>query len=200
MGLGRGDGNLKSLRGPIGLSILITALTLAGVGITWEWLFQRTSDRSAIQEFGRTHTVGARAVLNPFTVDGEPQALERLSSATNSLIREGGAVHVSAWSEAGKLLWSDLHDVVGHETEIGAEDLSHEIDFDAEERALLDSQGTQVEFRALAADEPSLLAVDFGSMTPSGHPVVVEVFYPADLLSGLAADERDRFRPLLLVG
>lgn len=31
MGLGRGDGNLKSLRGPIGLSILITALTLPGL-------------------------------------------------------------------------------------------------------------------------------------------------------------------------
>lgn len=192
------------MRGPIGLSILITALTLTGVGITWEWLFQRTSDRSAIQEFGRSHTVGARAVLSPFIVDavldGETQALDRLSVAADSLIREGGALHVSVWSEAGRLLWSDLHDVVGHESEIGAEDLSHEIDFDAEERALLDSQGTQVEFRAPAADEPSLLAVDFGAMTPSGHPVVVEVFYPANLLSGLAADERDRFRPLLLVG
>ena len=42
--------------------------------------------------------------------------------------------------------------------------------------------------------------VDFGSRTPSGEPVVVEMFYPADLLGDLASQERDRFRPLLLLG
>jgi hypothetical protein len=58
---GRGDTSIKSLRGPIGLSILITALTLAGVGITWEWLFQRTSESSAIDEFARTARVSGRS-------------------------------------------------------------------------------------------------------------------------------------------
>jgi signal transduction histidine kinase len=42
-----------------------------------------------------------------------------------------------------------------------------------------------------------LLAVDFGTKTQSGRPVVVELFYPAGLLKSLAAEERRSFRPLL---
>jgi signal transduction histidine kinase len=204
MGAGRGDANLKSLRGPIGLSVLITALTLAGVGITWEWLFQRTSQSSAIDEFARTDKISGRAVLEPFIVDevlaGDPAATKRLASAGTSLIRDGGAVHVSVWSETGRLLWSDIAELAGHEIDVNAVEQAHVINFDAEEHALLSSQGTQVELHTLIGDETSLVSVDFGATTPSGKPVVVEIFYPADLLRNIASQERDRFRPLLLVG
>jgi two-component system, NarL family, sensor kinase len=203
MGGGRGDTSIKSLRAPIGLSILITALTLAGVGITWEWLFQRTSESSAIDEFARTDTVSGRAVLEPYIVDevlrGDEEAIARLASAGASLIRDGGAVHVTVWSEDGTLLWSDIEELVGHVSDVNSEQ-QHAINFDAEEHALLSSQGTQVELHTLIGDETSLVSVDFGAKTPAGKPVVVEIFYPATLLRDLASQERDRFRPLLLVG
>ncbi|MEP7112011.1 MAG: histidine kinase [Ilumatobacteraceae bacterium] len=204
MGGRRGDVGLRSLRGPIGLSILITALTLAGVGVTWEWLFQRTSERSAINEFARTDKISGRSVLEPFINDevlaGEPAAMERLAKAGNSLIDDGGAVHISVWSEEGTLVWSDIAGLAGHANDVDIEVRTHAIQFDAEERALLTSQGTQVELRTLIGDDSGLVMVDFGSKTPAGKPVVVEIFYPATLLRSLAADERDRFRPLLLVG
>ena len=204
MGGGRSDTSIKSLRGPIGLSILITALTLAGVGITWEWLFQRTSESSAIDEFARTDTVSGRAVLEPFIVDevlqGDEGAIDRLASAGASLIRDGGAVHVTVWAEDGTLLWSDIDELAGHSADVQADEQQHAINFDAEEHALLSSQGTQVELHTLIGDETSLVSVDFGAKTPAGKPVVVEIFYPANLLRNLASQERDRFRPLLLVG
>ena len=107
---------------PIGLSILITVLTLAGVGIAWEWLFQRTSERSAIEEFARTDKISGRSVLEPFISDevlaGDPQALDRLAAAGTSLIRDGGAVHISVWSQDGELLWSDIAGLAGHEIDI----------------------------------------------------------------------------------
>ena len=191
MGVGRGDTSIKSLRGPIGLSILITALTLAGVGLTWEWLFQRTSESSAIDEFARTDTVSGRAALEPFIVDevlqGDEQAIERLASAGSSLIRDGGAVHVTVWAEDGTLLWSDIAELAGHAIDVDSEERAHAINFDAEEHALLSSQGTQVELHTLIEDETSLVSVDFGAKTPAGQPVVVEIFYPANLLRNLAS-------------
>jgi two-component system, NarL family, sensor kinase len=204
MSVGRGDTKLKSLRGPIGLSILITALTLAGVGITWEWLFQRTSESSAIDQFARTDRESGRAVLEPFLVDevlaGDKQAHDRLAQAGTSLIRDGGAVHVTVWAEDGTLLWSDIAQLAGHSSDVNAEEQAHAINFDAEEHALLSSQGTQVELHTLIGDETNLVSVDFGAKTPAGRPVVVEIFYPADLLGHLATQERDRFRPLLFLG
>ena len=195
---------MKSLRGPIGLSILITVLTLAGVGIAWEWLFQRTSERSAIEEFARTDKISGRSVLEPFISDevlaGDPQALDRLAAAGTSLIRDGGAVHISVWSQDGELLWSDIGGLDGHEIAVDPEIRTHAIQFDGDERSLLSSQGTQVELQSLIGDSSGLAMVDFGSRTPSGEPVVVEILYPADLLGDLASQERDRFRPLLLLG
>ena len=128
-------------------------------------------------------------------------SVDRLSTAATSLIRDGGAVHVSVWSQDGTLLWSDIAALEGHEIEPNDEVRTHAVQFDAEERSLLTSQGTQVELRTLLGDDAGSLAmVDFGSKTPTGQPVVVEMFYPADLLGDLAAQERDRFRPLLLLG
>ena len=143
MGGGRSDTSIKSFRGPIGLSILITALTLAGVGIAWEWLFQRTSESSAIDEFARTDRISGRAILEPFIVDelltGDKGAHDRLVQAGNALINGGGAIHVTVWAEDGTLLWSDIPKLTGHLTDIDGEneDAAHAIDFDAEEHALL---------------------------------------------------------------
>ncbi|HEX3090604.1 MAG TPA: histidine kinase [Ilumatobacteraceae bacterium] len=206
MGGGRSDTSIKSLRGPIGLSILITALTLAGVGIAWEWLFQRTSESSAIDEFARTDRISGRAILEPFIVDelltGDKGAHDRLVQAGNALINGGGAVHVTVWAEDGTLLWSDIPKLTGHLTDIDGEneEAEHAINFDAEEHALLSSQGTQVELHTLIGNEIPLVSVDFGAKTPAGEPVVVEIFYPANLLSNLASQQRDRFRPLLFLG
>lgn len=182
-----------NLRGSIGVTLFGTALILAGLGIAWEWLFQRTSEHFAIQEVGRTSGLAGRAAIDPFITDllvaGNTEALDKLAVAGNSLIRDAGVVHVEVWSETGVLLWADNPLLRGKVVEL-----------DTEERALLESQGLIVELTAHEVGGPideHLLAVDFGTKTQSGQPVVVELFYPASLLRTLAAEERRNFRPVL---
>jgi signal transduction histidine kinase len=181
------------LRGSIGVTLLGTALILAGLGFAWEWLFQKTSEQFAIHEVGRTAGLAGRAAIDPFITDelvaGNPAAVEKLAVAGTSLIRDGGVAHVEVWSATGQLLWADNPSLKGRVLVL-----------EDEERALLENQGLMVELSAHEVGAPideHLLAVDFGTKTQSGHPVVVELFYPAGLLQTLAADERRSFRPLL---
>jgi signal transduction histidine kinase len=181
------------MRGSIGVTLVGTVLILAGIGFAWEWLFHRTSEQFAIHEVGRTAGLAGRAAIDPFITDeliaGNPAALDKLAVAGTSLIRDGGVSHVEVWSSTGHLLWADNPSLKGRVVELEAEEL-----------ALLESQGVMVELSANEVGAPideHLLAVDFGTKTQSGRPVVVELFYPAGLLKSLAAEERRSFRPLL---
>ena len=183
-----------NLRGSIGVTLAGTALILGGLGFAWEWLFLRTSEQFAIHEVGRTSALAGRGALDPFITEelvaGDADAVDRLAVAGRSLIRDGGVVHVEVWSSTGRLLWADTPSLMGKVIEL-----------ESEERALLESQGVMVELSAHEVGDPAneqLLAVDFGTRTPSGQPVVVELFYPTRVLQSLAAEERRSFRPVLV--
>ena len=129
------------LRGSIGVTVVGTVLILAGLVVAWEWLFQKTSEEFAIHEVGRTGELSGRSALDPFITDevvaGDPAAVERLAVAGTSLVREGGVVHVEIWSSTGKLLWANTPSLMGIVVEL-----------EAEERALMESQGRMVELSA----------------------------------------------------
>ncbi|MEY2400609.1 MAG: two-component system, NarL family, sensor kinase [Ilumatobacteraceae bacterium] len=197
-----GSAGLRSLRGAVGATILFTALTLVGLGIGWAWLFQRTSQHSAVDDAGRYGSLSGRAALAPFITDdlltGSPEAIQQVSIAGKALISEGGASHVKVWSVAGKVLWSDEADLIGQT-----------FAFEEDEKQLLDGEGVLANLSKLDKDEnrleiaggeTSLLQVYFGWKTPSGTPMVVETYYPASLVDSRASDQRRSFLPLLLGG
>ncbi|MEP7203192.1 MAG: histidine kinase [Ilumatobacteraceae bacterium] len=184
-----------SLRGSIGVTMVGTVLILVGLAAAWEWQFHRTSEDFAIREVGRTGELAGRSGLGPFITDefvaGDPAALQRFETAADTLIRSGDLVHLEVWSSTGKLLWADTPALVGTVVEL-----------EPEERALMESQGVMVEFAhdVSRPAEEQFLAVDFGTKTALGDPVVVELFYPTSILRTLAADERRSFRPLVFAG
>ncbi len=193
---------LRTLRGPMGATILFTTLTLIGLAIGWAWLFHRTSESSAVQDAGRYGELSGRAALAPFLTEGllkgDKQALANMSIAGQALIDNGGAKHVKVWSRASQVLWADEPQLIGRTFEL-----------EPDEKALFDGQGilanisdlskTENQFE-IAAGEKSLLQVYFGSKTDSGVPVLVETYYPTSLVDARAADQRRSFLPLLLGG
>jgi signal transduction histidine kinase len=186
----------RGLAGSIVVTVTGTAIILVGLALAWEWLFHRSSEQFAIHEVGRNGQLAGRGAIDPFITDelvaGDAAAVDRMAVAGSSLIRDGGVVHVEVWSSTGKLLWADTPSLRGVVVEL-----------EAEERALMESQGFMVELSAHEFGAPQgeqLLAVDFGTKTPSGNPVVVELFYPANILQSLAAEERRNFRPLVFLG
>ncbi len=197
-----GSAGLRSLRGAVGATLLFTALTLLGLGIGWAWLFQRTSQSSAVEDAGRYGELSGRAALAPFITDdlltGSKEALDKVRIAGEALINEGGAAHVKVWSVEGEVLWSDEPALIGRTFE-----------FEEDEKELLDGEGMIANLSALdkdenqfeiAAGETSLLQVYFGWKTSSGTPMVVETYYPASLVDSRASDQRRSFLPLLLGG
>lgn len=197
-----GSAGLRSLRGAVGATIIFTAVTLLGLGIGWAWLFQRTSQSTAVEDAGHYGELSGRAALAPFITDdlltGSKEALARVAIAGEALISEGGAAHVKIWSVDGKVLWSDETALIGRTFAFGDE-----------EKELLDGEGMTASLTRLdedenqfelAAGETSLLQVYFGWKTRSGTPMIVETYYPVSLVHARAAGQRRSFLPLLLGG
>jgi two-component system, NarL family, sensor kinase len=197
-----GSAGLRSLRGAVGATIVFTALTLIGLAVGWAWLFQRTSQSSAVRDAGQYGSLSGQAALAPFITDdlltGDPDSLAKVATAGQALISVGGAAHVKVWSVDGVILWSDETQLIGRQ-----------FAFEDDEKELLDGHGVLATLSKLdkdenkleiAAGETSLLQVYFGMETPSGTPLVVETYYPTKLVADRASDQRRSFLPLLLGG
>ena len=197
-----GSAGLRSLRGAVGATVIFTALTIVGLGIGWTWLFQRTSQNSAIEDAGQYGALSGRAALAPFITDalltGDKAALDSVAIAGKALMTQGGASHVKVWSVEGRVLWADEPDLIGRTFAFGDD-----------EKKLLHGEGLRANISKLDEDENQfeikngerqLLQVYFGWKTTSGTPMVVETYYPISLVEQRAADQRSSFLPLLLGG
>jgi two-component system NarL family sensor kinase len=197
-----GSAGLRSLRGAVGATVVFTALSLIGLGLGWAWLFQRTSQNSAVTDAGRYGALSGRAALAPFITDdlltGSEEALDKVAIAGRALIHAGGASHVKIWSVAGRILWADEDQLIGRT-----------FAFDSGALRVLKGEGVVANLSKLGeaenqfeieAGEKTLLQVYFGWKTVSGTPVIVETYYPSSLVDDRASEQRQSFLPLLLGG
>jgi two-component system, NarL family, sensor kinase len=197
-----GSAGLRSLRGAVGATVVFTTLSLIGLGIGWAWLFERTSQRSAVADAGRYGALSGSAALAPYLTDdlltGSKDALDQVAIAGKALIGPGGASHVKIWSVKGKVLWADEDQLIGKT-----------FAFEGDELKLLNGEGVLANLSKLDGDEnqfeikngeKSLLQVYFGWKTPTGTPMVVETYYPTSLVDARASEQRNSFLPLLLGG
>ena len=144
-----GSAGLRSLRGALGATIVFTALTLIGLGIGWAWLFQRTSQSSAVRDAGQYGALSGQAALAPYMTDdllaGDKEALANVATAGQALIDAGGAAHVKIWSVEGRVVWSDETELIGRT-----------FAFEEDEKELLDGTGTLATLSKLDKDENAL--------------------------------------------
>ncbi|MEP7045186.1 MAG: ATP-binding protein [Ilumatobacteraceae bacterium] len=177
-------------------------LSLVGLGIGWAWLFQRTSQSSAVQDAGRYGMLSGRAALAPFITDdlltGSKAAIDSVAIAGRALISDGGATHVKIWSVKGQVLWADEPELIGRTFAFEGDELKL-LNGEGLLANLSKLQGSENQFE-IKAGEKALLQVYFGWRTRTGTPMVVETYYPASLVDARASDQRRSFLPLLLGG
>ncbi|HEX3088326.1 MAG TPA: ATP-binding protein [Ilumatobacteraceae bacterium] len=197
-----GSAGLRSLRGAVGATLAFTMVALIALGVGWAVLFQRTSKSSAVRDAGQYGSLSGQAALAPFITDdllaGNTEAIEKISTAGRALMTLGGAAHVKIWTVDGRVVWSDEAELIGRT-----------FTFDEAEQRVLKGNGVLASISNLddeenkfeiASGEKELLQVYFGTKTPTGTPVVVETYYPTNLINARAADQRRSFLPLLLGG
>ena len=184
---------LSALGSPIAF-VLLAIAGLAAVG--------SVARREAADEVGKFGEVSGRVALAPFLVDelidGDPTAYSALDGATHSFLTGGPAVRVKVWSQDGRVIYSDDPRLVGKQFELEPRD-----------QALFASQDAYTEVSDLSKKENEfdvagssnrLFEVYFGAHTVSGTPVLVETYYPYNLVTTRATQLRNRFIPVMILG
>ena len=181
----------------LGSTIAFVVLTIGGLAAV-----DSLARSEAVDEVGRFGEVSGRIVLAPFLVDGlidgDQAAYAALDDATRSFLTRGPAVRVKVWSKAGRILYSDDSRLVGKQFDLEPKDVK-----------LFASQDVYTEVSDLSKDENEfdvvgsshrLLEVYFGAHTVTGTPLLVETYYPYELVDAHARKLRDRFIPAMILG
>lgn len=186
-------GVLASVLGSI---VILCILEVAAVR-----LIDNAATSVALEEAGRFGSESVLLALAPYLTDelvaGEPSARQAIDGLGQELITANGIDHIKIWSNSGIVLWSDEKSIVGETFEL-----------EAAERQLFESQGRTVEVSDLekvenqleaAGGVDHLLEVYVGTRTPTGTPVVLEIYAPYSRVTERAAALRREFLPLMSI-
>ena len=205
--LGTADGVEKVLRTrPLNLAVATSVagsvLVFLAIAVGALWAFQSAAVAQAKNEAGRFGEVAARVALAPFLTDellaGDPHAISDMDEAWAAFRTEGQVAALKLWSEGSQVVWANDQRLMGQYFELEPPD-----------EALFESLGATVAISDLNKEEnvyeveagtERLVEVYFGALTASGQPIVVETYYPYDLVTERAAAFRNRFLPLLITG
>ncbi|MEN9645743.1 MAG: Sensor histidine kinase LiaS [Actinomycetota bacterium] len=185
------------------VSIIGSLLAFVAIAIGLFYATDRAAESEALREAADAGEVTARVALAPFLVpellEQDPAALADLDAASDTLNRTVQMSRLKIWSEQSVVLWSDDPELIGQVYPLGAE-----------ETELFETLGATAEVSDLSKDENALevaqgqtkaVEVYFGAaMTEGNHRVLVEVYFPYDLVTDRAHSLRQRFMPLLILG
>ena len=185
------------------VSIIGSLLAFVAIAIGLFYATDRAAESEALREAADAGEVTARVALAPFLVpallDQDPEALADLDTAADTLNQTVQMTRLKVWSDESVVLWSDEKELIGEVYPLGVE-----------ETELFETLGATAEVSDLSKDENALevaqgetraVEVDFGAlMTDGERRVLVETYFPYDLVTDRAASLRQRFMPLLILG
>ena len=185
------------------VSIIGSLLAFVAIAIGLFYATDRAAESEALREAADAGEVTARVALAPFLVPSllgqDPEALADLDTAADTLNRTVQMSRLKVWSEQSVVLWSDERELIGEVYPLGEE-----------ETELFETLGATAEVSDLSKDENALevaqgqtkaVEVYFGAtMTEGPQRVLVEVYFPYDLVADRATSLRQRFMPLLILG
>src|SRR5215212_1162668 len=179
---------------------VVSSLAAVAVFATASLPFLRHLGRSeAIREARSVARVAATGVAEPNLEDGllagNPAALERMDRVVQERILSSSIVRVKIWTAGGRIVYSDEPRLIGTRFALGAD-----------EREALESGAVDAELSDLnqpenryERPEGSLLEVYSRVRTPSGTPVLFELYERYDAVTASGRRLWLSFLPALLV-
>jgi signal transduction histidine kinase len=145
----------------------------------------------------RAGEIDVRTVFAPYVTDaalaGPGPEFAALEAVTTRFLTAGGSVRVKVWTVGGRIAYSDEHRLIGRAFALEPEEL-----------ALLHANGSRAEVSDLARPENEfertfehLLEVNVATSTDSGQPILIETYYPHELVDEAAEEIRGQFFPYL---
>ena len=165
----------------------VVALVLGGavavlvlVAITGSIAAQRLAAKESVHDAAQNTGLLADAVVQPALRDdlasGNPAALAAMDRAVRDHVLGPSTIRVKLWTPEGRIIYSDEPRLIGRTYDLGAE-----------EREVLSHPSTQAEVSDLSRPENAfergrgkLLEVYRPVWTPSGDPLLMEIYAPYD--------------------
>src|SRR4051812_42070506 len=172
----------------VGIAALLPFSVLA-VGSTFAVHHSATeeAEREALDSGELTAHIALGPLLTPALLRDDPAALRQFDHAARQYLDRGEALHLKVWDAKGDIVYSDEPELEGQRFELAPRD-----------RALLGTEKGTVGLSDLKLREneferngnDKLLEVYFGAHSVDGQPVLVESYYPYDLVSQRAKELR----------
>jgi signal transduction histidine kinase len=180
--------------------VLVALLGGAAVATVGTLVSQRTAERFAVEDATDDTAAVARSVVEPALRDAvtddhaaaHTAAVHDLAVAVRVATSASAAVRVKLWAQDGRVLWSDEPRLVGQRFALSEEDLEA-LETDRSDAEVSDL--TEPENR-YERGQGRLLEAYQAVHTPSGTPLLLEVYYPYDTVLASAASLRSAFASL----
>jgi signal transduction histidine kinase len=182
--------------------VLVALLGGAMVATVGTLVSQRTAERFAVEDATADTAAVARSVVEPALLDDlanrdaptdrRAAASDELARAVQGVTAASAAVRVKLWAADGTVLWSDEPRLVGQRFALSEEDLEA-LETDRSDAEVSDL--TEPENR-YERGQGRLLEAYQAVHTPSGAPLLLEVYYPYDSVLASAASLRSAFATL----
>jgi signal transduction histidine kinase len=180
--------------------VLVALLGGAAVATVGTLVSQRTAERFAVEDATEDTAAVARSVVEPALLDAiadhdpaeRAAAADELARAVRGVTTASAAVRVKLWAPDGTVLWSDEPRLIGQRFALSEEDLEA-LETDRSDAEVSDL--TEPENR-YERGQGRLLEAYQAVHTPSGTPLLLEVYYPYDAVLASAASLRSAFATL----
>jgi signal transduction histidine kinase len=158
------------------LLFALGSIAAVAVAAVWGYLALRSVAIDEAKRDTRENVVEAAQLVESMVDDGilagDPAAIDRVDDLVVGRVLSGSVVRVKLWTSDGRVLYSDNPAQIGGRFDLGAE-----------QRALLQTGGAEVEVsdldspeNALDREEGELIEAYTSIRTPSGEPLLFEVY------------------------
>jgi signal transduction histidine kinase len=158
-----------------GALVVLAAVALVGVAAS-----RKLAEAEAVNDAAKTANIMADAVAQPAVTEElltlDPSAVAAMDAVVRAHVLSPSIVRVKIWDPTGRILYSDAPTLIGQRFPLGAE----ERDVLAQPQTRADVSDLTAPENRLERDRGKLLEVYRPIWTPSGKPLLFEIYAPYD--------------------
>src|SRR3954463_1868060 len=161
-------------------------------------LLRNTGKSEAIRDARQTTRLAGEGVVAPAITPalerGDPRAIAAMDRLLRRSVLREPIVRVKIWNPAGKIIYSDEHELIGSGYKLGEDEL-HALRTRTDDAEVSDLSRPENRFERPAG---KLLEVYLGVRSPQGHPLLFESYQRYSSISASGTRLWKRFLPALI--